>query len=173
MTTDAPNAVLDAIMSRASVREYLPDPVPDEQVEALLKAGMAAPSACDVRPWAFVVVRERRKLDELGFGGAPCAVAVCADGRRLCGSVRFEIEGAWQQDCAAATENILLAAHSMGLGACWRICWPSPTVMGRVKAVLGLPFGVVPFSCVTVGKPREAVAAKDKYSKDAVHYEKW
>lgn len=87
----------------------------------MLKAAMAAPSACDTRPWSFVVCGKRTVVPT------------------------FELDGVWAQDCAAATENILLAAHSMGLGACWRVCWPSPTVMATVKAQIGLPFGVIPF----------------------------
>jgi nitroreductase len=162
--TDAGNPVLDAILSRASVRSYRKDPVADEQIEVLLRAGMAAPSACDTRPWSFVVCRETKWFD------APCAIVVC--GKRTAVPA-FELDGVWAQDCAAATENILLAAHSMGLGACWRVCWPSPTAMATVKAQVGLPFGVVPFSYVTVGVPAESPAPKDKYDPKLIHYEKW
>lgn len=162
--TDAGNPVLDAILSRASVRSYRKDPVADEQIEVLLRAAMAAPSACDTRPWSFVVCREIKWFD------APCAIVVC--GKRTAVPA-FELDGVWAQDCAAATENILLAAHSMGLGACWRVCWPSPTAMATVKAQAGLPFGVVPFSYVTVGTPAENPVPKDKYDPGLVHYERW
>ena len=161
--TNADNKVLDAILARTSVRKY-GNPPTDEQIDAMLKAAMAAPSACDARPWSFVVCRE------IDWFGAPCAIVVCA---RRTARLAFELDGVWVEDCSAATQNILLAAHSMGLGACWRVCWPSPTIMATVKAQLGIPFDVIPFSYVTVGTPAENPELKDKYDKNVIHYEKW
>lgn len=159
------NPALDMIMSRTSVRAYKKDPLTEEQIDIMLKAGMAAPSACDIRPWSFVVCRE------ISWFNAPCAIIIC--GQRTERIQSFELDGVWAQDCAAATENILLAAHSIGLGACWRVCWPSPTVMATVKMQVGLPFGVIPFSYVTVGIPAENPKPKDKYDSSLVHYERW
>ena len=162
--SDMDNPVLNAILSRTSIRSYGKEPPTDEQIDMMLKAAMAAPSACDTRPWSFVVCRETKWFN------APCAIVVC--GKRTVVPA-FELDGVWAQDCAAATENILLAAHSMGLGACWRVCWPSPTVMATVKAQIGLPFGVIPFSYVTIGMPAENPEPKDKYDSSLIHYEKW
>ena len=161
---DINNLALNVILSRKSIRSYTKDKVTDKQIDILLKAGMAAPSACDMRPWSFVVCHDAK------WANAPCVIVVC--GRRTA-TPAFELDGVWTQDCAAVTENILLAAHSIGLGACWRVCWPSPTVMANIKAQVNLPFGVIPFSYVTIGVPAENPPCKGKYDLELVHYERW
>ena len=118
------NELIRTVMTRSSVRAFLDKPVSDETVELLLKAAMAAPSAKNSQPWAFVVIRDREQLEKLGASlpnakmtaTAPAAVAVCGVlGKALPGEAREY----WIQDAAAATENFLLAAHALGLGAVW------------------------------------------------------
>lgn len=101
----------------------------------------------------------------------PYAIVVC--GKKTTNISSFELDGVWAQDCVAATENLLLAAYSMGLDARGRVCWPSPTIMATVKMQVELPFGVIPFSYVTIGSPAENPQPKNKYDPKLIHYEKW
>ncbi|MBO4264102.1 MAG: nitroreductase family protein [Bacteroidales bacterium] len=169
------NPVIDAILTRRSVRAYLPDAVPADMVEQLLRCAMAAPSSKNRQPWEFVVVRERTVLDALAAGlpyakmlaDAPLAVVVCA---RAC------VDGApnpcWQQDCAAATENLLLAAHSLGLGAVWTASYDAERA-ACVRRVLSVPEDILPFCVIPVGFPAGDGMPKDKWKPERIHKEKW
>ena len=141
----------------------------------LLRAGMAAPTAVNLQPWHFVVVNDRAKLDELGGNGrqaqmwheATLAIVVC-------GNVDKALEGPgrdfWIQDCSAATENILLAAHALGLGAVWTGCYPIEERVANVSQILGLPENIIPLSVIVMGYPNEAPAPKDKWKPENVSY---
>ena len=117
---------LDLIFKRRSIRKFTDEPVSNAQIDLLLQAAMAAPTAMNLKPWHFVVVTEaeilRRINHTLIFGKmkAPCAVSVCGDLR-----AGKRVEKFWIQDCSAATENLLLAATGLGLGAVW--CGVTPT----------------------------------------------
>lgn len=166
------------ILRRASARKYTGAPIPKEKLEAIVRAGFAAPSAVDVRPWAFVVVTERAKLDALAaglpyakmLGKAGAAIVVCGLPRKDSGfAERF-----WVQDCSAATENILLAACSLGLGAVWTAVYPEEDRTAHVRQVLGLPPEALPLNVVPIGVPEgEYPKAKDKYDPGALHFERW
>jgi nitroreductase len=159
---------LDALLTRRSVRDYTDQPVPDEMVGQLLRAAMAAPSARNQRPWRFVVVRDRGLLAGVAAASANAgmiakaqvAVVVCADMRLV------RSDGFWVQDCAAATENLLLAAHALGLGAVWCGMYPRDERVAEMRAVLGLPEHVVPFAAVPLGYPAEGPAEEDRLSGD-------
>ena len=118
------NGFLQTIMTRTSIRAFLDKPVPEETIEQLLKAAMAAPSAKNQQPWAFVVIRDRGLLENLGASlpnarmtaTAPAAVVICGV---LDKALPGEAREYWIQDAAAATENFLLAVHALGLGAVW------------------------------------------------------
>ena len=166
---------MDPILSRRSVREYTDRPVSEEQATDLLRAAMAAPSAGNQQPWQFVVVRERAVLEALAeanpYGGmardAQLAVVVCGDpGRKAHGEF-------WIQDCAAATENLLLAAHAAGLGAVWCGTYPLEERMVRVRVALGLPAEIIPFAVVPVGYPAELPTPVDRYDAGRVHFDHW
>ena len=162
-------AVLEVIASRKSVRDYEARPVPEEMIDTLLHAAMAAPTAKNRQPWEFVVVREREVLDSLADGlpyakmlfKAPLAIVVCAADEQF-----------WEQDCAAATENLLLAAEAMGLGAVWTAAADDARA-AVVRRVLGVPEEVKPFCVIPVGFPAEDKKAKDKWKPEKVHQEKW
>ena len=117
------DAVLENIHNRKSVRQFTSDPVSEKQVETLLRAAMAAPTAVNYQPWRFVVVTERTELDEIAgilpyaqmLKQAPLAIIVCGETTWMGGGENPY----WQQDCAAATENLLLAVEALGLGAVW------------------------------------------------------
>lgn len=179
-TTDRVQVVLDTIASRRSVRNYSDRPVTDELVDKLLRAAMAAPSAKNRQPWEFVVVRSRAVLDSLAGGlkhakmlfGAPLAVVVCAHSHiELSDGMRVENQF-WQQDAAAATENLLLAAEALGLGAVWTAASDEER-SAVVRNVLGIPAGVSPFCVIPIGFPAETTFPKDKWAPEKIHYDKW
>ena len=169
-------AVLNNIATRASVRVFKHDAVPDDAIEKLLKAGMAAPTALNAQPWHFIVIRDREQLKSLSaaseytgrLADAPLAIAVCGDMTKKAKSA----EGIyWVHDACAATENILLAAHAMGLGAVWTGSYPVEARYQLAQKVLSLPDHLIPVSIVAVGYPAAAVDAKDKWNPSNVSYQ--
>ncbi len=166
---------LTVIHSRKSVRTYLDKPVTKEQIEILLRAGMAAPTAMDKRPWAFVAVTERAMLDTLSFSSrgtrqlkdAAAAIVVCGDTRK---GLKSDV---WVQDCSAASENILLAAEAIGLGAVWCGIYLNPEPTAYVKRVLGLPAEVMPLNIISIGWPTGAEKPKDKWDPANIHWNRW
>jgi nitroreductase len=166
---------LEALMTRRSVRAYTDEPVSDEQVLKILAAGMQAPSANNHQPWHFVVVREREHLDGLAavlpFGKmlvqAPLGVVVCAD------AGLEQRSGYWVQDCAAATQNILLACHALGLGAVWIGVYPREERVVALCDLLGLPAAVTPLCTIAIGWPAEQPAPVDRFRQDRIHEEQW
>ena len=172
------NTVLQAILARASVRAFLDKPVPDETVELLLKAAMAAPSAKNQQPWAFIVIKKRELLEKLGASlpnakmtaTAPAAVAICST---LDKALPGEAREYWIQDAAAATENFLLAAHAIGLGAVWTGVHPITERIEILKDVLKLPEGVEPFCLIPFGWPAAPAEPKNKWNPAAVHQDTW
>ena len=166
---------LEAIHSRRSVRRYQDKPVPEELVRKLLAAGMSAPSARDAQEWKFVVIDDKAMLTEIGAINpnakmaqhAPMAILVCAD-LSLEKSV-----GYWVVDCAATVENILLAAHALGLGAVWTGVYPRQERMDGLKKLVGLPEGVMAHSLIVLGYPAEQPAPQDRYQSDRVRRNHW
>ena len=142
-TSGTGNAALDNIFERKSVRTYLNKGVEKEKIDLLLRAGMAAPSGKDVRPWEFIVVSDRAKLDSMAAAlpyakmltQARNAIIVCGD------SVKSSY---WYLDCSAAAQNILLAAESLGLGAVWTAAYPYEDRMQVVRKYTGLPENILP-----------------------------
>lgn len=173
------NVVLENILSRKSVRSYTEQEVTREQLDTLVRAAMAAPSGRDMRPWKFVIVDEQAVIDSLAvrlpkaqmLAEARAAIVVCGD------TSVVDSDGNpsrnWTFDCSAATENLLLAAESMGLGAVWTGVYPYPERVSAVRAALQLPDHIIPLSLVPVGYPKGNPQPKDKYVKDNVHYNGW
>lgn len=170
--------VLEAIYTRTSIRSYTDKAVEPEKIEQILRAGMSAPTARNQQPWAFVVVDDKAVMTQLAdslpyakmLASAPVAIVVCGDLSKA-----LEGEGAtyWIQDASAATENILLAAHGLGLGAVWTGAYP---VMDRVKAirqVLGLPSQIIPLNVIPMGYPDNVPAPKDKWKPENVRKNNW
>ena len=173
----ATDAVIENIMTRTSIRQFTDQPVSKDTLDILVKAGMAAPSAVNKQPWAFVVITEKEVLDSLmavhPYSNLKTATAAIV----VCGNMQETLEGSaaeyWVQDCSAATENILLAAHAYGLGAVWCGVYPNEERIPGVKEVLGLPEYIMPLDIVTLGYPDENPAPKDKWKPEKVHYQKW
>lgn len=168
---------MDIILQRKSVRNYIDKKVTKGQLDNLMRAGMAAPTAIDSRPWAFVAVTDRKKLDKLSvmpYCGmlkyASAAILVCGDSSKF---IQGPYQDFWIQDCSAATQNILLAAEDMGLGAVWLGGHPVLDRMDLMRQVLEVPEGIIPFSLISIGYPAGTERPKDKYTKDNIHWEKW
>ena len=166
---------MSSINSRRSIRKYTTQQVTDEQVTELLRAAMSAPSAGNQQPWRFVVIRSRELLGQIPTfhphasmtPQASLVVAVCGDMTNL------RIPERWVQDCSAATENLLLAAHAQGLGACWVGIHPGEPLIKRVKELLSLPASFVPVAVVSLGHPGEQPPPRTRYNPAHVRAEKW
>ena len=166
---------VDAIMSRRSIRRYTTDAVSDADIETVLHAAMAAPSAFNQQPWRFVVVRDaetRMRLSETSqYSGmlaeAPVGIVVCAD------TAAVRVEGYWVLDCAAATENALLAVHALGLGGVWLGVHGYPERVANVRAACGLPDHIEPVAMIALGHPEERKPPANRYREDFVHHERW
>ncbi|NMC53343.1 MAG: nitroreductase family protein [Chloroflexi bacterium] len=167
---------LELIFSRRSVRHFSNEAVSEEELDVLLRAAMQAPSADNGQPWHFVVIDDREILNAItrfhpfskALMEAPLAILVCGD-------VRLEsAPGRWVQDCSAATQNLLLAAHSMGLGAVWLGVQPEPDRIESLRDLVRLPSGVHPLALVAVGRPHgELPPSAERYRPERVHRNRW
>jgi nitroreductase len=166
---------LEAIFSRRSIRKFLDRAVPEEMVQKLLAAAMQAPSARNQQPWQFLVIDDRAILDAVPEFMPNAAMARHAPmGILVCGDLSLEKSpGYWVVDCAAAVENMLLAAHALELGAVWTGVYPHEPRMEGLQKLLGLPENVKAHSLVIVGYPAEQVAPVDRYMADRVRRNRW
>lgn len=166
---------LEAIRTRRSVRVFTGEPVKREILVELVRAAMQAPSAGNQQAWQFVVVDDRQILKRIPefhpyaqmAETAPAAILVCGD---------LELEqrkGYWVQDCSAATQNLLLAAHDLGLGAVWTGVYPREDRVKGARKLFGLPEHVVPLSLVFVGYPAEHPQPEDRFREERVHWNHW
>ncbi len=171
----ASNPAYRNIIERTSVRRYTTETVDDTLKEALCLAAMSAPSGVNRQPWELIVVDRRELLDALAdalpyakmTAHAPMAIVVCGNRERFLDGDDATL---WEQDLSAASENILLAAHALGLGAVWTCLYPHPDRMEAVARVLGIPEGIVPFNLIPVGHPEAPHAPMDKWHPDRVHH---
>ena len=167
------------IFKRTSVRNYTGEKVTSEQIAMLMKAAMAAPSAKNSQPWEFLVLQERETLLKITefhpyssmLKHAPLAIVVCADANKE----MPDLKGLdfWTQDCAAATQNIMLQAADMELGSVWLGVYPKDLLVDGIKKLFGLPENIIPFSIVAIGHPEGEVHPKDKFDPNKIHFEKW
>ncbi|ADG81954.1 nitroreductase [Thermincola ferriacetica] len=166
---------MEAIFSRRSIRKYTGDAVPDDTVKDLLRAAMSAPSAGNERPWHFIVIKDRQILTQVPefhpyahmLKEAPLAILVCGDEQLE------KFKGYWVQDCAAATENILIAVQAKGLGAVWLGIYPVEERMTGLRKLLNIPDNIIPFSLVSIGYPAEEKPPVERYDETRVHYDRW
>lgn len=166
---------MDTIFSRRSIRKYLPKPVASDLIENVLKAGMNAPSAGDEQPWHFIIIDKHELLQKISeihpyakmLKDAPVAILVCGDQ----GILKFK--DLWVQDCSAASENMLLAAHDMGLGAVWIGVYPAENLVKEVRSILNIPQNIVPFSIIGMGYPAEEKKGRLRYDKSKIHNNAW
>jgi len=166
---------MDAIVSRRSIRMYTRQTVSDEVVRELLTAAMSAPSAGNQQPWQYVVIRSRHVLDQVP-SVHPYSKMVREAGLAIlvCGDLDLETHsGFWVQDCSAATQNLLLAAHAKGLGAVWLGVYPREARVAGLRQLLGLPDHVIPLALIPVGYPAEKKPVANRYNPQRVHGDGW
>jgi len=170
--------VNEIIKKRKSIRKYDPSGiVSDEQIKTMLEAAMLAPSAVNSRPWEFIVVRDRAKLDAITeyhtytqmLKTAPIAIVVVANPKALHGNKVADMEF-WQQDCGAAVQNILLQATDMNLGTCWCGLYPSQTIVDATSKLFDIPANRVPFAVIAVGVPNEPFGSRGYYDESKVRW---
>jgi nitroreductase len=175
-----PPGTLDAvtaILTRRSIRDYTPRPVPEETIKLLLTAGMAAPSAFDERSTEFVVVNDPQVLKEIAqVNPNSLQLKKMTVGIVVCGNQAKEKnkgQGYWQLDGAAASENILIAAHALGLGAVWTAIYPYPDRIPKVQKLLNLPAEVIPLNIIPIGYPAERKMTGNRFDPARAHYNRW
>lgn len=172
------NTILANIMTRTSDRKYTSQDVNDSDIETLLRSAMAAPSAGNKQPWRFVVIRDAALREFIASNfptmtmvrHAPVAIVACGDMKAT-----FDGDGIgyWIQDVSAATENLLLCAHAMGLGAVWCGVYPLPERIKAFSELLHLPEDIVPLNCIAIGHPEGVEHPKDKWNPDFVRRNYW
>lgn len=166
---------LTALFARRSIRRFTSGPVADHQLDTLLRAAMAAPSAGNQQPWQFVVIRRRQLLEAVpGIHPYAAMVPEAALAILVCG----DLDGArypdyWVQDCAAATENLLLAAQDLGLGAVWCGVYPTMERVAAFRRLLDIPPSIIPMALVAIGCPAERKPPADRFRAERVHWDGW
>lgn len=172
------DAAIKNIMTRTSIRKYTNETVTKADIETMLRAGMAAPTAVNKQPWHFVVVTDREQLNALAAANrgtgmaakAPLAIVVCGDMQKTLPGVG---QGFWVQDCSAATENILLAANALELGAVWTGLYPNEERANAVRDIVKAPEHIVPLCTIVIGHPADNPTPKDKWKPENVSYNKF
>lgn len=177
---------LQWILNRTSIRSYTRQPVPQEKLEQIIRAGMAAPCAVNEQLWEFIAVTDPAILNALGeklpnsrmLSNAAAAILVCGDLDHTFATAHNTRNGNttspfWIMDCSAATENILLAAEILGLGAVWTAVYPNQTSVETVRQVLSLPEHITPLNAIPIGYPAAPVSPKDKWNPAKLHWNRW
>ncbi len=166
---------LECIYTRRAIRKYTDKNVSDEIIHKLLKAGMSGPSAVNEQPWHFIIVKDKELLKEIPKASqyaqmvkdAALAIIVCGN------PTLQKIDGFWSQDCCIAAQNILLAAHALGLGAVWTAAYPLQDRVDNLQKLFGIPKTIIPLCVIPIGYPAEKKEPVDRFKKERVHSEKW
>lgn len=167
--------VLDAIFERRSIRKYSGEQVTEKEIQTILRAAMYAPSANNQQPWHFIVITDRGILDQIMkahpyagmLAGAALAILVCGD-------EKLELSrGYWVVDCGAATQNLLLAIHGIGLGGVWLGVHPREERKTGIREIFNLPSHIQPFSLVSIGHPGEEKPVPQRFKSERIHYNSW
>lgn len=171
-------STIEDILTRTSVRAYTGEDVEGEKLDTLLRAAMAAPTAGNKQPWRFVVIDDKATLTEISENfhtmtmakNASVAIVMCGD---TTSTFKGEAQAYWVQDVSAASENLLLAAHAMDLGAVWCGIYPQMQRVEKFSEILGLPSNIIPMACICVGYPAGETVPKDKWKPEYIHYNTW
>ncbi|MHC1700553.1 MAG: nitroreductase family protein [Humidesulfovibrio sp.] len=166
---------LECLMTRRSIRTFSAAPVDPQLIQAALAAAMSAPSAGNAQPWHFVLMTARATLDRVPdfhphaamARQAQAAVLVCAE------PALEKYPGYWPLDCAAATENLLLALHAQGLGAVWVGVYPEQSRLENFRRLLGIPETIIPHSFIPLGHPNMPSGRVDRFRPERLHREVW
>lgn len=170
-----PMDALEVIHTRRSIRDFTDTPITDEAVEVMLAAAMAAPSAGNAQPWRFIVIRDKKRLHEVTkihpYAGMAAKAAL---GILVCADVTAEkYPGFWVQDCAAATQNLMLAARALSIGTVWCGIHPLAEREAAFQKMFGLPDTVRPFAFVAAGYTNRSFVRHDTYAPSKVRQEIW
>ena len=163
----------EVLLKRRSIRKFTGEAVSKEYINELLHAAMSGPSACNKKPWEFYVVTNKEVLKKLQSASkftkieAPLAIVVCGN---LSHALPVQLADYWIQDCSAATENILLRATDLGLGAVWCGVHPQKRAEKKVAELLKLSDKEIPLNIVFLGHPAEEPEARDQYDEKRVHF---
>ena len=176
--TEGGNAAYDNIITRTSVRRFRSQLVDDSLKEALMRAAMSAPTGVNKQPWEFIIVDDVDLLAALAHtlpyakmvAQAPMAIVVCGNSERF---LTGEDATLWEQDLSAASENILLAAHALGLGAVWTCLYPHGDRVYAARRILDIPADITPFNLIPVGYPEADHAPIDKWHPERVHQNRY
>lgn len=171
------NEKYNLLLQRKSVRHFTDEPIPKQAIELLLKAAMAAPSAKNRQPWAFIAITSKKTLVEIASGlpfgkmleKTNAAIVVCGN----LSKTKEEDGDRWKLDCSAASENILLAAEALLLGAVWVGIYPEKERIEHLSNILDLPPYIVPLNIIPLGVPSREETAKDKFNTENIRWEKW
>lgn len=162
----------ETLLTRRSIRKYTQELVTQEQIDFLLHAAMSGPSACNRTPWEFYVITNPEMLEQLRSASrfskitAPLAIVVCGN---LSRSLPLQLSDYWIQDCSAATENILLAATSLGLGSLWCGIYPQKRAEEKIRQILDLPKKHIPLNIIYIGHSDQKSEPRDQYNEKYIH----
>ena len=167
--------LMEAVLKRRSIRQFTDRPIAQDDLNTLLRAAMMAPTARNCQEWEFVVVRNKETFKKMMhvhpyakmLEQADCAIIVCGN------TQREHAPGYWMADCGAATQNILLAATSLGIGSVWLGVYPNEERMKGLAALLGLPDYVKPLNIIALGYPAEKKEEVDRFDPAKIYTEKW
>ena len=170
-------AAIENIMTRTSIRQYKDQPVEQEKIDIMLKAAMAAPTAMNMQPWHFIVITDKAVMDQLAGPrptNAPLMIALCGDtDKTSMPDGKGKMPDFWVEDVSAATENLLLAAHALGLGAVWTGAYPAMERASDIANVLNCPQNIVQLAVVRIGNPDESPEPKNKFKEENISYNKF
>lgn len=166
---------LENIFSRRSIRKYTDEKISEDKIQTLLKAAMFAPSARNTQPWHFVIIDDLKTLETImKFHPYASMLKESSHAILVCGDFNIEnAEGYLAINCAAATENILLAAHDLGLGACWIGIYPRMRRVEKLTELLKMPKEIIPISLVALGYPNEVVEKEERFHPERIHRNIW
>lgn len=167
--------LIEALLSRRSIRKYKNQNIEIDILQKILKAAMYAPSAMNLQPWQYVVINDRNVLNETLksiphaelLKQTPAAILICGD-------KEIEKNESWMiQNCSAAIQNILLASHGLGIGSCWIAIHGIQEIVNNVCIQFNLPENIIPISMITLGYPDEEVISEERFKKEKIHFNKW
>ncbi len=167
--------LFEALYKRRSIRQYTSALIEKEKIDTMLKAAMYAPSAMDYRPWEFIVIDDQKILPEIQkiithaemLKQAKSGILICGDLEKE-KFIEYNV-----MNSSAAAQNILLAAHGMGLGAVWIAIYPNEEVIKSIKKLFKLPDHIIPVALISLGYPAEEKQTEERYSAGKVHFNKW
>lgn len=166
---------MNAIFTRRSIRKYTDKVISEELIEQILKAGMAAPSANNEQPWHFIVINDKKILNEIpNIHPSSLMLKEASHGIVVCGDPSLQKhEGYWVQDCSAAIQNMLVMAQDLGLGSVWLGVYPREDRVKGIQELLNMPEEIIPLAVISIGYPAEVKEPSGRFNPSRIHTNKW